>query len=176
MHSKFSLILNAIGFNVCWFGLVIFGNSFILIAVAWLALHLLMNDNKRAELPLLLIVASIGIAVDVALTLTQVFTFSAASIVLPFWLITLWFCFAATLNYSLSFLNAHQVLQVFFGGLIAPLSYLAGAKFSAVELNNGLMVSYIILASIWALLLPLFFTVPQLIDRWLTSGSGAFNE
>lgn len=162
-HSTLAKVLNALGFNACWLGLVVFGDRFIAIAIVWIALHLMMTANKRAELLFLLTVAALGITIDICLTLVQFFTFSAPSLIIPNWLIALWFCFAATLNVSLSFLNNSLIRQLLVGGLIAPLSYLAGAKLGAVELNLGSTFSYLVLATVWALLMPLFYALQPII-------------
>jgi len=159
-------IVNVIGFDLVWFGLVYWGNSFIPIALILLGLHFcFISKFKTKELQLVCIVALIGIAVDSTLQVFDVFIFESDT-TLPFWLITLWACFAATLCHSLNFLQKSKILQWLIGALLAPLSYIAGNKLQAVSFSLTTESTFIILSLIWGLLMIIFFSLKHhLIDR-----------
>ena len=53
------------------------------------------------------------------------------------------------------------ILQVILGGVFGSLSYIAGAQFNAVTLPFGESISMLILAVVWAILLPLFIKISR---------------
>lgn len=163
------MILNFIGFNFCWFGLVILGNSFIPIAILLILAHLFIiiksYSAKQAEIRLMLTIASLGVMLDSLLTYTSVFSFPNKAegmlLPIPIWLITLWLCFSTTIAHGLKPLNHSYFLQALFGAVFAPMSYLAGAKLGAVNLGYSWSITYVILSVIWACLLVLFFRLKK---------------
>lgn len=159
------VILNAIGFNFLWFGLVCWGNVFSPIAICMLGAHLFfISDKRNLEITLIFIVAIIGIAVDSTLQFLGVFYF-ISSAYLPLWLISLWFCFGATLNHSLNFLRHFKKLQFFVGAFVAPLSYVVGYQLEAVDFGMSVLSTYLILSVIWATLMLAFFYIKSLLDE-----------
>ena len=74
--------------------------------------------------------------------------------IVPLWLVLLWGAFAATLAHSLDTLRSKPLLSALVGGIFAPLSYLAGANFGAVDLGYSLMTTYITLCVVWGFTLP----------------------
>ena len=156
--SKWSIV-NLVGFNITWLGLVFFGNSFIPFAATLFICHLYFQAEKN-ELVLILLVATIGVLLDSTLEYNSIFVFPKTEYI-PLWLITLWFCFAATIRHSLGFLAQSKILQLLVGGIAAPLSYLAGAKFSVVQLTLSTGLSYLILACIWGPLLVVIFLINE---------------
>jgi hypothetical protein len=102
----------------------------------------------------------IGIAVDVALTLTGVFVFEATFIV-PLWLIVLWWVFAAALYRSFAKIGQSLWLAAVLGGIAVPFNYRVGAGLGAVSLPYGDMISLAVLVAVWSLLLPLLYRLSQ---------------
>jgi hypothetical protein len=149
---------NLLGFNLCWFGLVLYGNNFSVIALSWLTIHVYLVMEKKAEVTLIILVMLIGTIIDTSLLHLGVFTFDT-SYIIPFWLIVLWGCFAATINHSLVFLSGSKTLQCLCGLVFAPLSYIGGASLSAVTLSYSLAMTYLLLALIWGPLMVLLFSL-----------------
>ncbi len=146
------MLVNMIGFNFAWFGLVYWGNIFIPVALLMLAIHLLLLSDNKNEAKLVLVITVIGVSIDSLLNYSNFFIFMGSGYT-PFWLIVLWACFASTVSHSLSFLKHSKLLQVSVGFLIAPLSYIvAGEKFT-----------YIVLGVIWALLFLIIFLLKSLL-------------
>lgn len=148
-------MLNIIGFNSAWFGLVYFGNEFVPVALALLFIHLAFLSNYNDELLLVLAVCAIGTSVDSLLTYFDVFIFAEQRSI-PIWLITLWACFASTLSHGLGFFGHATWLKVI-AGCLAPLSYIGGQQFNAVIFGQPLFTTYLVLALVWSGLFILFF-------------------
>jgi hypothetical protein len=157
-----SNMVNLIAFNLTWLGLILLGDIFIPMAATFLILHLYYQAGKN-ELSLILVVAVIGTLLDSTLAYSDVFIFPDTQYI-PFWLVTLWCCFAATIRHSLSFLASSKILQFLIGGIFAPLSYLAGANFSVVYLTPSLGFSYLLLACLWGPLMVVIFFISEGLD------------
>ncbi|WP_111978180.1 DUF2878 domain-containing protein [Algibacillus agarilyticus] len=151
------MILNIIGFQICWFGLLYWENAFIPIAMVLVAFHLIFYAKKYSEWLLILSVTLLGILVDSALYYFEFYIFNNESRYIPIWLGVMWACFACTLCHSLSFLKSSKYLQVGIGGGLAPFSYIAASQFDAVTLGYELVIMYGVLAVIWSVLFLLFY-------------------
>lgn len=152
------MLFNFIGFNISWFGLVLLGNSFIPFSLLWIGIHLFLCKQSLAEFKLIISVVVIGTLVDSVLSFYDVFLFNE-QLIIPLWLITLWAVFAATIAHSLNFLSYSKTLQFTIGYIFPPLSYIGGSSLLAVEFGHTVLVTYFILASIWSVLIMLFFTL-----------------
>lgn len=142
------MLFNLIGFNGSWFGLVIFGNSFVPVTLLWLVLHLNYCKNSLVELKLIVSITLLGILIDSVLLSGDILLFDTRSMI-PLWLISLWAGFAATIAHSLQFLSHSKKLQFIVGFIFPPLSYIGGSSLSAVEFGNSTLITYFILAPIW---------------------------
>ncbi len=105
-----------------------------------------------------LLFACLGLIVDQALSFAGVLLFPGRW--LPIWLPTLWLAFALVLPHLNEFLQrlpvyAWSVLGAI-GGIV---SYQAGAALGAVTLGQPLWLSSMVLALVWALLLPAWRTL-----------------
>jgi hypothetical protein len=158
------MLINLIGFNVSWFGLIYWGNNFIPIAFLLLAAHLFFQSKNYKELFLILVVSVIGISVDSLLQQLTLFIFLEPSHI-PFWLMMLWASFAATICHSLNFLASSKMLQLVVGGLISPLSYIAGYKFMVVDFGYSMFITYVVLALVWGGLFILFYYLKNKIMK-----------
>ena len=150
------IVFNLVGFNLAWFGLVYWGNNFIPFSLLLLISHLFFIAKSRNELLLIMVITFIGIFVDSLLVQFNVFIFVNGGHI-PFWLMMLWACFATTICHSLRFLSGRKALQLFVGAIFAPLSYIAGYKFQAVDFGQSMISTYLLLSVIWAALFVLFF-------------------
>jgi hypothetical protein len=176
------MLINIMGFNLSWFGLVLLGNDFIPVTLCWLIYHVYQIartekskkqnlENKstlslswRTEVVLISLVSATGILVDSVLTLSGIFQFPEHHII-PLWLVMLWASFAATIAHSLQFLAKSKRLQLLIGFVFPPFSYLAGASFLVVELPYGPFITYFVLAPIWSILMLLFYQCWTFIKR-----------
>lgn len=157
-----SMLWNLISFNVAWFGLVLVGNLFIPLALLLLGAQLWISDTDKSDIVLIVLVATVGVTLDFILVNVGVFTFPDTENI-PYWLITLWVCFASTIRQSLAFLARSRWLQFLLGAFVAPLSYLAGAKAGVVYLSPSIAESYVLLAGLWGPLMLVIFA----LSRWI---------
>lgn len=155
------MLLNLLGFNLSWFGLILFGNIFIPFSLLWLGLHLYWCEHLKCEVKLMLSIVLIGTLVDTLLFSANILIFSNPHFI-PFWLITLWAAFAATVAHSLQFLAHSTILQSLIGFIFPPLSYLGGASLSAVDLGYSQLATFFILAPVWSVLVVLFFHLKEI--------------
>ena len=152
-----SLILNAVLFQVGWFA-CIFGARhpwLLAVALACLVAHFLWVASWRTEGRLVASVTLFGCALDSFLLNLGVFDFVGDSPLLPVWLALLWALFATTLNHSLAWSARHWWLASLLGGVGGSLSYLAGSRIADVSFPYGQTPTLILLALIWAGVLPL---------------------
>lgn len=156
------MILNAIFFNFSWLGLILIGDYFIPVALAWLAWHVSECEERDKEVVLICCLALTGFIVDSVLIHLSIFDFGDDMQVIPLWLITLWACFAATLRHSLSFMQKHILLPIIAGGALAPLSYFAGAKLGAVSFPQPTVVTFLVLSLIW---MSILLTVNSILKK-----------
>ena len=102
--------------------------------------------------------AALGISIDFALAVTGVFDFG--STLFPLWMVCLWLVFPTVLPRAMAFLGAVWWRPIILGA-IAPMNYLAGAKFGAVALPLGDVTTMIILVPLWMIMLPLMVRFSQ---------------
>jgi hypothetical protein len=158
------LVINAVLFNVAWFGCILIGNSFIPMVLIWLVLHLRESPSRIVEFSFLLLATLIGSVIDSTLTYFEVFIFDEGSLfVIPLWLMFMWLSFALTINGCLAFLRHSLVWQFVAGLVIAPLSYIAGSALGAVEFGYSTSLTFVILSLLWSILLPFLYLLNQQI-------------
>jgi hypothetical protein len=153
MPTATSFWFNLLGFQAAWWACALYGNNGAWLALAWLLAHLALHGQRQTELRVVLASAAIGWLVDAALSGSGWLVLPNSSLVLPFWLLVLWGCFAATLNNSLRFLQNKFGLAALLGATGGPLSYYAGMELGRLAFPSTLP-SLMVLAGVWALLLP----------------------
>lgn len=171
MSRRMRLLANALLFQLAWFACV-FGAQrpwLLLVALACIAAHLVWISDTPGEWRALLAIAGCGWLLDSALLQLGLFGFAGSSPVLPLWLALLWLSFASTLRYSLNWTARPWWLGSLLGAIGGPLSYLGGARLADVELPLGVTASVLILAVIWALLLPGLHGLAACFARWLAT-------
>ena len=150
-------------FNAVWFQAtcvccVLGREPWLPVTLLSLALHFYLVSDRGSEFRRLFPIAMVGIGVDVMLTLVGVFDFDSAMIV-PGWLMALWWVFAAALYRSFAKIGQSVWLAAVLGGIAVPFNYMVGAGLGAVSLPLGEMLSVAILVAIWIFLLPLLYRI-----------------
>jgi hypothetical protein len=150
------LLVNALLFQLGWFTCVLGGDSlWLLIVAAVLAVHLLWTSSWAAEGKLLVSVFIVGSALDSFLLNLGFFDFGEPRTLIPLWLASLWLLLATTLNHCLAWTAQPWWRASLLGALAAPLSYYGGAQLAGVALPYGTGFSLLVLAAIWAVVMPL---------------------
>ncbi|MBR7888877.1 DUF2878 domain-containing protein [Marinomonas sp. A79] len=160
--------INAILFQLVWFVCLLFGSAWALAATAvYLFLHHHYFMRSRREWRLLLTFLFLGLVVDGILFQIGVFSFVDPNIQTvafpPVWLLCLWVCVGSLFAHSLSFLRSRYVLAALMGTLGPTMSYFAGAKLAGIALAQPMFISLLIVAVIWAFVLPVGV---WLSDKW----------
>jgi hypothetical protein len=133
--------------------------------------HLALAPNRVREGVLVLIVGVFGFAVDTLQASVGLYAFSGTSTLAwlcPPWMTALWMLFAATLNGSMGWLAGRYRLAAVLGGLLGPLSYLAGERLGAITLSSNAFVGLGGIAIVWALVMPALLWIREVL-----SGAGA---
>ncbi|MCC6076586.1 DUF2878 domain-containing protein [Pseudomonas sp. GCM10022188] len=151
------LLANAALFQLGWFACVLGAQRPALLPVAGACLlaHFALVEHRRGELKVVGAATLAGCALDSLLLNLGVLDFAGDGRVLPPWLAMLWALFATTLGHSLAWSARPWWLGSLLGALGGPLTYLLGARLAGVGLPLGLWPSLLLLALIWALLVPL---------------------
>jgi hypothetical protein len=156
-HSANVKLMNFIGFKICWWCAILLQNSAVPILIVFILLHVYFNRERHLELLITFIVAYIGYATDSILTLLGVFEFHhSTALFAPFWLLLLWCCFSTTLIMNRDAWPKHKGLLIFLGGLAGVVSYSSAGFLNAVTFQFGVMVSMLIVAVVWMLMIPAF--------------------
>ena len=158
------LLANAGLFQLGWFACVLGAQRpwLLLVAVTCLLVHLLWLAPTRAEWRLVALTALAGWLLDSALLNLGLFDFGAGAPVAPLWLALLWALFATTLRHCLAWTARPRWRASLLGAVGGPLSYLAGAELAGVGLPWGLMPSLLVLAGVWAVVMPLLHGLARL--------------
>lgn len=146
---------NALLFQLGWFACVLGARhpALLAVAVACLVTHLSCLA-KPGEVRLIVAVSLCGWLTDSLLLALGVFEFGGHRWLPPFWLLLLWPVFACTLRHSLHWTANPWWRASLLGAVGGPLSYWGGVQLAGARLPLGIWPSLLVLAAVWALLLP----------------------
>lgn len=150
-------LLNAALFQLGWFCCLYSGDHpwLLWLAGGALLLHFVYISSWREEGRLVATVMLLGATLDSFLLTMGVFDFAGHERIVPLWLALLWALLGTTLNHSLAWSTQPWWRASLLGAISGPLSYIAGSKLAGVGLPLGIPTTWILLAVIWAILLPL---------------------
>lgn len=163
---KARIIINLVGFQLCWWLCVAYGNTWLLAApLMWVVAQPLLLQhisgrrekylfNIQSEYLLIAATVAIGAATESLLCLVGIWA-QPAHFILPAWLLVLWALLAGCLYHSFAWLAGRLVLGGALAAISAPLSYIAGAALNEnYDLVNGWQ-PLIKIALVWSLIFPL---------------------
>ncbi len=171
------LIFNFLGLQATWAACA-YGATHsiptlgVIVGVTYIALHMMLTKTRRQDLLIILGVSLIGISIDYINTFLGIILFSEeniTSLLIPFWLMTLWIVFSLMLPHSLNWLGKNMKLAFLLGGLGGSSSYWLGHKLGALTLSEPLLQSIVILFIEWAIICPIAFILLKLIRHKLAS-------
>lgn len=129
-----------------------------LAGLALLAVHIAMAEERGPEVATVLAVGVLGTVTDSAQAFAGVFVFESgywSYWVVPFWLTVMWMQFATLFHFALRWLSRRYLLSAALGAVGGPAAFLTGERLGGVIFPMGLRHSLLILAAVWALILPL---------------------
>lgn len=173
-------LVNAILFQIIWFVCVLAGNIWAVVATAvYLFVHDRYFMNSRREWRLLAVFLGLGLLVDGALFQIGLFSINHASTLAqpsltanlpPIWLLCLWISVGSLFAHSLAMLRSRYALSALLGAIGPTFSYLAGANLSGITLAEPTLLSALVVALIWSLILPLGVWLSEQWTLFSTSG------
>ncbi|MCW8092138.1 DUF2878 domain-containing protein [Alteromonas sp. ASW11-130] len=166
-QSRYFLVFNMIWFQIIWILAVVYQMDYMYLVLGLIILHFCITSAKGIDGAVMMAGVLLGSIIDGSLTLSEVFVFESEHTlgVLPIWLVVLWGAFALSTYYSLSVLIKRRSIQVALGAIAGPMSYVAGLHFDAVSFSYSITTTSIILAVIWAFLLPTLIEVSHYYRR-----------
>ena len=124
-----------------------------------LLLHAYWTRGERFEWRVIAAVTLIGVIQDFTLIQLGVLQVSTQPWP-PLWLVAIWLLFATTLNQSLRWLQHRYLLAAILGAIAGPLSYLAGERLGALQIDHDLLP---VLSFTWGVTLPCFMVLNSLL-------------
>jgi hypothetical protein len=150
------ILLNVVIFQVGWAVCILGGNKIAVIYTLFaLVIHAALFLKGSREAWVIVVFTFVGSGWDTLLMHAGVLSFAVDSLFIPPWLLCLWLLFSCTLNHSLAWLKNKLLISALLGGVLAPLSYLAGIKLGVASFVMPLFTSLGIIAIAWALFIPL---------------------
>jgi hypothetical protein len=166
-----SMLINFIAFQVGWFACVLGAANGMpwlgpIVVTAAVALHLARARRPLPELWLVCCAMVFGLVADSLLLATGWLSYPAGLWLpglAPYWIVAMWALFATTLNVSMGWMRGRPLLTFLMGAVGGPLSYLAGQKLGAIDLNPpGYALAALALA--WGVAMPLLMWLSGRLD------------
>lgn len=158
------LLLNAVAYQSVWFIAILGGPRYLWCGFILLGLHFLFSSKRKADALLMLCLLMMGLVIDGLLKYSGFFSFNNDQFPLPLWLLLIWMAFATLPHHSLHWLKGRPLLSALLGAFGGPLAYWAGVRLGAASFGFSLPFSLMLLAVVWALVLPVSMRLAQLTD------------
>ena len=170
---KNSIIINVIGFYICWW-LTIYGavSQFYYIGplatIIFIIIHLKKVTNHMKEDIFLFISFFLGLFIESLLLNLDIIIHKGLLVqynIAPLWAVSLWLCFATTLLHSFKWLSKRYIVSSFLGLLSAPMIYFSMFSLDVIEFGVSKTFAILITSVLWALFVPLFIYISdQILD------------
>ncbi len=167
-------IFNSLSFYGGWTALVIFAaagepGKGLWILAALMAVHFFLSHQRSKDAVFLCTVTLAGCLLDIGYQSFGVLSYASPNPYLswapPFWMVGVYFLFAAAVDYSLFWLRNFPLIAAICGAVGGVMSYLAGARLGAAEFLLPDGQSLIIIGVVWAIFMPVACWYSALLDR-----------
>ena len=135
-----------------------------------LGCHVGWTTGKRSSALVIVTTGAVGLLAETALVASGLIAYSAAwpsAAIAPAWIVTLWLAFAVMIAPLRRTMGSHALAKsALLGCATGPFSYLAAERMGAAALPPvpTLWLSYLAVAVIWGLALPLLMMAEQRFD------------
>jgi len=165
-------IANFVLFQVGWFACIFGGASghvvaSVLFSLALVAISVWQTPFKKNALALFGKIGLYGLVGDTLLLQLGFLQFNSPvpfAFLSPIWMWILWILFASTLNQSMAWLLGKPLMGALLGGILGPLSYIAGVELGAASWGNKLQ-AIVLIGFIWAIGMPIFLYWAQQVPK-----------
>ncbi len=162
MKRWLPLIINVIGFEACWFALVLTSPEgylwlAIAAAAAWCVVHLALSPQPTREGMLILVGAAVGTAWDAVSLVTGLIAHEHSHVLTLIFLarfLALWITFGTTVRISFGWCGRRLPIAAAIGAIGGPAAYWFGAKMGALSLPGGPFPALLIVAMQYGMLMP----------------------
>ena len=131
----------------------------------FLMVHVIRFIGNSSEIKLIILFGILGTLIDTGMAYFGILryqgTYFADTIMAPLWITAMWCGFSATINHSLSWLRNRYISSAVLGLIFGPLSYIAGAKFGAIEYDTAPIIALIIISIVYGIATPLMYFVNE---------------
>ncbi len=133
----------------------------------YVLLHFIFTKTHFEDFWTLIIVAALGILIDSLNTYYGILGFNSdpAPLLIPIWLVVLWFVFSLMIPHSLYWFSKNYFIAALAGGLVGSLTYLLGYKIGAISLSEPLLTSFLIFFLEWSILFPIALLITSTLFR-----------
>ena len=157
------LIFNLLGLQLTWAACAYGASSGVpnlglYVGITYIVLHFLLTKSRLIDLIVLLTIGSLGIAANSINALIGVISFiepSSTLLLVPSWLMALWFVFSLMIPHSLYWLSKYMRFSFIAGAIGGSFSYWLGHEIGAIQLYEPLPYSVAIYFLEWGLIFPL---------------------
>lgn len=165
------LLFNFLGLQLTWAACAYGASNGIpnlgmYVGITYIVLHFLFTKSRLIDLIVLLAIGSLGIAVNSANAYFGAISFvelSSTRLLLPYWLITLWFVFSLMIPHSLYWLSKYMKFSFIAGAIGGTFSYWLGHEIGALQLFEPLPYSIAIYFVEWGLIFPLALVLTRFL-------------
>ena len=161
IRNKIWLWFQPISFQIIWLLTVLGGNQLIAFAIGLVCIHYWFSPSCKKDL-LMLPFALLGYSMDLILMQQGFFQFQEW----PHWLLILWIAFVLNFGHSFSFLCKFKLpALMIIGAMGGCYAYWASWKLDAVEWPMETLITCALIASLWALILPVLVKVESSLNQ-----------
>lgn len=162
------LIIDIVGFQITWWASALGAGAGrwepgLAVGALVLLVQLLVSKSRTALSATIVSAAIIGIAFETAMIASGLIAYSAvwpSPLLPPIWLIALWMVFATCIEATARMLGNNALMKgALIGAVLAPVTYWAGARFSALSFAEPVWMPLAATAVAWAIATPLLLTV-----------------
>lgn len=164
----------AVGFQLVWlsaaFGAA-HGSALIgtLTALVFIAAVVASSTSATSVLAISTVSAMTGLVVETGLLAAGLVHYEASwpsHAVAPVWIVALWFGFGATISPLVALTGRDRWIRlVMLGALAGPAAYWAGARISALQVEDPGWPAYLTIAIIWGIVLPVLAALDGRLRR-----------
>lgn len=119
--------------------------------------HLVLTRDRGPEIFTVIVIGVIGTVVDSVQAFAGVFVFESgywSYWIVPLWLTIMWLQFATLFHFALRWLSRRYLVSSALGALGGPAAFLTGERLGGVIFPVGTRYSLLILAAVWAVVMP----------------------
>ena len=161
-----AILLNVVLFKVVWVSAVVFAGGYqndllIIGALAAFTGHVYFTPTRMTDFVTGIFALCLGYLVDVLWVVFDILAYPNHTLV-PYWIGVLWFALGMSMNHSFSLFRNLGWKGALIVGVFAPVTYLTGERFGAVQVLD--LVGTVWISLSWVIL----FTLLTLFSNWMT--------